>query len=318
MRFCRQDTFARDRVYGTPVYKICYDREPDWPRIGGRYPLNAKRVKQHRRLTNNAGYQTPLFSTVRNDIACTLQSELNGKDTMNHVKSDNSSLIFLFFLVICLTSPTSIYAQSEQQQAVDSAQTTFNNFLNDPSMTWFRENIGQAKAILIVPQLVRAGFIIGGSGGSGVLFARDPSTNEWAGPAFYTMGSGSVGFQAGVQRSEVVLLILSDQGVNSVLSSSFRLGADASIAAGPVGAGAGTRITSDIVTFSRSQGIFGGLAFDGTVINIRNEWNNLYYGEDVTPTDILVRRTVNNAGSDSLRQTLVEATKTQSTTNTGS
>ncbi len=230
---------------------------------------------------------------------------------MNHVHSNSSSLIFVILLGIFLTSPTSVHAQSDQQKAVDSAQATFNNFLNDPNMTWFRNNIGQSKAILIVPQLVRAGFIVGGSGGSGVLFARDPETNEWVGPAFYNMASGSFGFQAGVQRSEVVLLILSDQGVNSVLSSSFRLGGDASIAAGPVGAGAGTRIASDIVTFSRSQGIFGGLAFDGTVISTRNEWNNLYFGQEVTPTDILVRRTVNNPGSDALRQTLAEATKTQ-------
>src|SRR6266545_1736963 len=96
---------------------------------------------------------------------------------------------------------TPAYAQNEAQVLVDKADTTLANFLRDPEMKWLQQNIGRAKGVLIVPEIVKAGFIIGGSGGRGLLVAKEAS-GKWVGPAFYTLATASIGFQAGVAASE--------------------------------------------------------------------------------------------------------------------
>ena len=158
-----------------------------------------------------------------------------------------------------------------------------------------------------MPQVVRAGFIFGGSGGRGVLVARDGRT--WAGPAFYDLVTASVGFQAGVDVSEVVVVVMTEKGLNSLLSPSFKIGVDASIAAGPVGAAAGTTVTADLVAFARSKGVYGGLNLDGTVVNTNNSWNAAYYGSNVLATDILVRKTVTNPNAAPLLSEVAGATR---------
>jgi lipid-binding SYLF domain-containing protein len=142
-------------------------------------------------------------------------------------------------------------------------------------------------------------------------------TGVWSEPAFYTMGTGSFGFQFGVQASEIVLLAMSQRGVESMLSNTFKLGADVSVAAGPVGAGiegATAVLSADMVTFARAKGLFGGISLEGAVIATRDEWNRKYYGRDVRPTDILVKRTVSNPHSAGLRIGLARAVKGQSST----
>jgi lipid-binding SYLF domain-containing protein len=159
----------------------------------------------------------------------------------------------------------------------------------------FRDLVKQAKGVFIVPQLLEGAFIVGASGGSGVFLARDEKTGEWSGPAFYTIGGASFGFQAGGQASEVILLVMSDRGVSSLLTNSFKLGADVGLAAGPIGAGvsaATANLSADILAFSRSKGLYGGISLDGAVIATRGDRNNAYYGREVTPADILVRRDV--------------------------
>jgi len=202
----------------------------------------------------------------------------------------------------------SAWAQSEQQDLVNAADTTFSNFMRDPDMTWFQRNIGTAKAVLIAPQVVKAGWIFGGSGGRAVLFARNDQTGRWEGPAFYNLATASVGFQAGIAVSETVTLVMTERGFNSLLANSVKVGGDASIAAGPVGAGAKADITTDFVAFSRSKGVYGGLNLDGTVITLADNWNNAYYGRSVLPTDILVRATVHNPQADRLATALNRAT----------
>lgn len=188
------------------------------------------------------------------------------------------------------------WAQSEQQKLVDLADQTLQNFLRDPQMTWLQKHIGSAKGVLIAPSVVKAGFIIGGSGGRAVLIARDPS-GKWAGPAFYTLATASVGFQAGVAVSEVVTLVTTDKGLRSLLATSVKLGGDVGIAAGPVGAGAGGEVISDLVSFDRSKGVYGGVNLDGSAVTVSDDWNKAYYGKDVQPSDILVARHVSNKGA---------------------
>ena len=194
---------------------------------------------------------------------------------------------------------TPAYAQNEGQVLVDKADTTLANFLRDPEMKWLQQNIGRAKGVLIVPEIVKAGFIIGGSGGRGLLVAKEAS-GKWVGPAFYTLATASIGFQAGVAASENVTLVMTQQGMDSLLSSSFKVGADASVAAGPVGAGAKSDVVADLITFSRSKGLYGGLNLDGTVISTNDDWNKAYYGKPVTPPDILIKGTASNKGAAKL------------------
>jgi SH3 domain-containing YSC84-like protein 1 len=185
---------------------------------------------------------------------------------------------------------------------VSDADMTLNNFLRDPEMMWFRDNLPSARGVLIVPQFARAGFIFGGAGGNGTLLVRDNPGN-WSYPAFYTVASGSVGLQAGVEVAEVILMIRSQRGADAMLSNSFKVGADASVAVGPIGTGAQVQ-TSDILAFSRSKGLYGGVNLDGSAISARDAWNSTYYGRQVRPADILVSRNVSNEQADSLRNRL--------------
>jgi len=202
---------------------------------------------------------------------------------------------------------TEAQAQSEQQQLVTKAQATLANFLRDPQMTWLQQNIGRAKGVLIAPEVLKAGFIFGGSGGRAVLVAHEGG--KWRGPAFYTLATASVGFQAGIQASENVTLVMTDKGLNTLLAPSMKVGGDASVAAGPVGAGASSDVTTDFVSFARAKGVYGGLNLDGTVISVSNEWNSAYYGKSVLPPDIVVRGNVHNKQADPLLAEIAKAGK---------
>jgi lipid-binding SYLF domain-containing protein len=206
-------------------------------------------------------------------------------------------------------SATSAFAQGDQQVLVNQADTTLTNFMRDPEMKWLQQNLHRAKAVMIAPEILKAGFIFGGSGGQAVVLARDPKSGKWVGPVFYAMATASVGFQAGIQVSEGLTLVMSDKGFNSLLATSFKMGGDASIAAGPVGAGAKSDIVADLVTFSRAKGIYGGVNFDGTVVTASDDWNTAYYGKKVLPPDVLVRMSASNKGADKLIAAVTAAAK---------
>lgn len=213
----------------------------------------------------------------------------------------------MYALLLLVAMQGTALAQSDQQALVDDADRTLSNLLRDPNMSWLQYNFDRAKAVIIAPVLVKAGFIFGGSGGRAVTVARDPSTGKWSGPAFYTLATASFGFQAGISVSEVVTLVMTEKGLNSLLSPSAKLGGDASIAAGPVGVGASSALLADFISFSRAKGLYGGLNLDGTIVAISNDWNESYYKEGVLPPDILIRATVHNTGADRLLENVAKA-----------
>lgn len=185
----------------------------------------------------------------------------------------------------------------DARQLVERAKLSFEGMIAAPEMDGLRDLIRTAKGIFIAPQVLRGAFIFGVSGGSGVFFARSERPGQWLGPAFYTIGEASFGFQAGGDASEVALLAMTDRGVNALLSTSVKLGADASVAAGPVGVGvraATANVSVDIVSFSRSKGLYGGVSVDGAVVATRNGLNVAYYGRDVSTQDILIRGNASN------------------------
>ena len=190
---------------------------------------------------------------------------------------------------------------------VDAATRSVDTFSVDPDMEWLHHNMHKARGILIIPQLIKGGLFFGGSGGSGVLLAKGEN-DAWSYPAFYTIGSGTIGFQAGIEVAELVLIIMTDRGVDGLLTSSFKLGGDISIATGPIGAGAKAQSVDfkeksvDILAFSRTKGIYGGVSAEGAVLKVREDLNNDYYGNEIrSPRSILIEHYANNPHADELR-----------------
>lgn len=188
------------------------------------------------------------------------------------------------------------------KELVEKANISVKNFTFDPNMSYLRANLHKAEGLLIIPALIKGAFIVGGSGGSGVLLARGTDA-RWSSPAFYTMGTGSIGFQWGGEVSEIILMVMTKTGMDKLLSSSFKLGTDASVAAGPVGVGAKAQ-TVDILAFSRTKGIFAGVSVEGAVIKVRPEYNAAYYGEEVRPVDIILGGKVENPHANPLRNSV--------------
>src|SRR5262245_14404033 len=202
--------------------------------------------------------------------------------------------------VLCVTAgaiPAYADDAADAKELVEKARLTMEKFSTDPAMGGFRDAVKRAKGVFISPQVLRGAFIIGVSGGSGVLLARGEKANKWGGPAFYTVGEASFGLQAGGDAQEVVLLAMTERGVTKLLSASTKLGTDASVAAGPVGAGVTAEtagLSADILSFALSKGVFLGVSLEGAIVGVRGSLNKAYFGKEVNPTDILIRQTVSN------------------------
>ena len=206
--------------------------------------------------------------------------------------------------VVLIVSSFSTIADDKvtAEEYVRKSLKTLENFSYDPNMAWFRENIRNAKGVLIIPAKLEAAFMLGGFGGTGVLL-RNNSDGQWSYPAFYGAGAATFGFQAGIQTVEVIMLIMTEKGLDAFLSTKAQLGADVSVAIGPIGAGAAVA-TTDIFQFSRNKGIFGGVAAEGVVISPFNTLNNAYYGKEISAVDILIRGKGVNTDADELRARL--------------
>ncbi len=226
-----------------------------------------------------------------------------------------SVMVFAVFTAgIFLTSYTTAMAANRErvQLLVDKAQITLKDFMSDPNYAWLQEHMRDAKGVLIFPQVIKGGFIWGGSGGTGVFLARDPKTGNWTDPAFYTIGSVTFGFQIGGEAAQVVMLAMTQRAVESLLRSSVKLGGDVSVTLGPVGAGAKAgadipSVTGDFISFAKSKGLYAGLNLEGAVVGVRDSLNRGYYGKEVRPTDIIVAHSVSNRGADGLRAILRRA-----------
>jgi lipid-binding SYLF domain-containing protein len=216
----------------------------------------------------------------------------------------NKSGLLVVGLSVLLASCASTKTPEDARATVTAAETTLGNFLRDPDMKWLQTNLPKARAVMACPSILQAGFIVGGSGGSCVVLSRSASGSGWHGPAFYKITTGSVGFQAGAQSTEMVALVMSEKALNSLLSSSFKMGGDVSVSAGPVGTGAATALNSDLVTFVKAKGLYGGLNFDGSAMSVDDAGNQNFYGHAATPVDILVKGTVNSPNSAGLVRAL--------------
>jgi lipid-binding SYLF domain-containing protein len=212
-------------------------------------------------------------------------------------------------LLLTGTAPVKAEDKADAQSIVDKAKITLDTFMRDKNYTWLHENLKNAKGILIYPQVLKAGFILGGSGGTGVFLARDAKSGDWSQPAFYTVGAASLGFQIGGEAAETVILAMTQKAVDSLYTTSVKLGGDTSVAAGPYGAGAKANVTADFIAYSISKGAYAGLNLEGSVVGVRDSLNKAYYGKDVTPVQIIVEKKASNKGSAQLRADLKKSAK---------
>ncbi len=217
-------------------------------------------------------------------------------------------LLFSLAGVMSLLPLSAAQAQSDQQTLVDRATLTVQEIvLGTPAHSPERHLLRKARAVLVCPRIFRAGFIVGGSGGGCALLARD-SQGNWSYPAFYGMGSGSVGFQIGIQDSAVVMMILTDKGLGAIMDSQFKFGGDANITVATIGAGLEGATTADlgadIVAFSQGRGLFAGITLQGSILSSRTEWNHTYYGRDMGARQVILEMAGRNPGAEPLREVL--------------
>ena len=206
-------------------------------------------------------------------------------------------------LVLFGAPPASSAEGATQQQLVDKAQLTLEAFAGDPGLKEALKELNkEARALFIIPQFMRGAFIFGGAGGSGVLIARDERTGKWGDPVFYNIGSASFGAQIGADVSEIVLIVRTRKGLEEFYTNDFKLGANAGMATGPVGAGMSAQgLAADIISYARQKGAFAGMAIDGAFVSVSNDSNQAYYGKPVRPTDIIVKKEIGNPKSLELR-----------------
>jgi len=222
-----------------------------------------------------------------------------------------STLALLLVLVAALPA---LAGPIEDQRAVDASRV-LGEILRIPEESIPSNLLQEAEAIAVIPNVVKAGFVFGGRRGRGLISIRGRD-GTWSSPSFITLTGGSVGFQAGVQSADVVLVFRSRRGVDSIVNGKFTLGADASVAAGPVGrsaqASTDERLKAEIYSYSRARGLFAGVALDGTRLAIDDKSNRAVYGDYHTARAIIEGRA--GAGSDAtvaFRDKLEESTVRQ-------
>jgi lipid-binding SYLF domain-containing protein len=181
----------------------------------------------------------------------------------------------------------------KELKRAETATTVLQTILKSPDARVPEKLLHEAHAIAVFPDVVKAGLVFGGRHGRGLISVR-AADGTWSVPSFIRITGGSIGWQAGVQAADIVLVFRSDKGVENLVNGKFTLGADASVAAGPVGrqaqAGTDETLDAEIFTYSRARGLFAGVAIDGSALSIDHGANRDVYGKEVTPRMLFENR----------------------------
>ena len=182
-----------------------------------------------------------------------------------------------------------VHAEDPPLERAQNAVRVLREVMQAPDKAIPQDLLKNAKAIAVIPDMVKAGLIFGGRRGEGLISVKG-ADGTWSNPSFITLTGGSVGFQAGVSSTDVVLVFRTQRGVDSIVNGKFTMGADAAAAAGPVGrtasASTDAQMKAEIYSYSRSRGLFAGVALDGSVLRIDYDANASIYGAGVTPPRI--------------------------------
>jgi SH3 domain-containing YSC84-like protein 1 len=194
----------------------------------------------------------------------------------------------VFGLVI---APAAARAQSAESARVNDSATVFSEIMQAPDAGIPKAVLDKAEAIAIFPGVIRAGLGVGGQWGRGIISVRDGKTGAWSAPAFLTIAGGSFGAQIGAQSVDVVLVVLDQTGVQRLLGNQFKIGGEASAAAGPVGraaeASTDVQLRAKILSYSRSRGLFIGIALNGSTLAADRDANGRFYGTRMGSRDVL-------------------------------
>ena len=197
---------------------------------------------------------------------------------------------FCFALGLVFSAPA--FADNLKEEAetiVDKARIVMEEVKNAPDSGAAYDLIRQSAGVVIIPDMFKGGFVVGGSYGKGVVVAR--KDGKWSGPAFVYIGAGSIGFQIGVQLTDLILVVIGQNTMDSFMRSNFKLGADAAVAAGPVGAQATAAtdlfLKGGIYSYSRAKGLFAGVSLEGAGLGTEFDLNRAYYQTTSNPKEIL-------------------------------
>ena len=211
---------------------------------------------------------------------------------MKHISIIQLATACCLALTVGIAAPGAASGQmkiKDEANQSEKAARVFTEIMNAPDKGIPQELVERAECVAVFPSVLKAGFVFGGRGGRGVASCR--TARGWSAPAFFNLGGGSFGLQIGAQSTDFVMLFMNKEGLNSLLSDSFTLGGDASVAAGPVGrqAGASTdiKMNAQILSYSRSKGLFAGLELKGVVIKPDKDDMRDVYGANVTAKEVL-------------------------------
>jgi len=193
-------------------------------------------------------------------------------------------------IAACLSAGV-LCAESDAPKRLDAAADSFKEVMGTPDRAIPQDLLNKAQCVVIVPGLKKAAFIVGAKYGRGFVSCRKKDGPGWSAPGAVRVEGGSFGLQIGGEETDVFMLIMNQKGMDRLLSSQFTIGADASAAAGPVGrttqAETDALMTAEILTWSRSRGLFGGISLNGSTLREDSDWNNDLYGRKVTNREII-------------------------------
>jgi len=198
------------------------------------------------------------------------------------------SIFVVLFVFLGLT----LQAGQKQEKIIYKSVNILNSMMKIPEKSIPPKLLREAKAVAIIPNVIKAGFVVGGRFGRGVLLVRQKN-GTWSPPCFINLTGGSIGWQIGIQSTDIVLVFKNRSGVDGIVSGKFTLGADAAVAVGPVGrnalAATDGSFSAAIYSYSMSKGLFIGVSLDGSALSVNDDYNEIYYKKEVSPTDIFNR-----------------------------
>jgi lipid-binding SYLF domain-containing protein len=197
-----------------------------------------------------------------------------------------------FILCVLLIAGT-LYAANKEQKRLENSGVVMQEIINTPENIP-REILGKADCVIVFPSVLKAAFVVGGSYGRGAMVCRTGGEfkGPWGAPAMYALEGGSIGFQIGGQATDLILLIMNERGASSILTSKVKLGADASVAAGPLGRDASADtdayLRSEVLSYSRSRGLFAGVSLEGSTLRPDDDATAEVYGRKLTAREIVL------------------------------
>src|SRR5690348_12685050 len=219
------------------------------------------------------------------------------------------SVLLVSFVGLSATFAWAGSAREDSVARLQSSVDVLHSIMATPDKGIPEEVLSNAKCILVVPDLIKGGFIFGGKHGRGVASCR--TSSGWSAPAFVSVGGGSWGLQIGVEGVDLVMLVMNDQGFQHLLSSKFELTGEGSVAAGPVGrhASAGTdwKMNTEVLTYSRSKGVFAGLTLEGAVVEQDNDSTHAIYGRHMMFRSILSGKAATPHSADAFLKAVSDA-----------